>query len=50
LTASAQAPRVSQLPVQEPTKFDLVINLEAAKALGIAIPQSVLLQADRVIP
>lgn len=40
----------SQLPVQEPTKFDLVINLATAKALGIAVPQSVLLQAERVIP
>jgi ABC-type uncharacterized transport system substrate-binding protein len=41
--------RPSQLPVQEPTKFELAINLHTAKALGIAIPQSVLLQVDRVI-
>ena len=37
------------LPIEQPTKFDLVINLKTAKALGIKIPQTVLLQATRLI-
>ena len=39
----------AELPVERPTKIELVVNLKAAKALGIKIPQSVLLQADEVI-
>jgi putative ABC transport system substrate-binding protein len=41
--------KVSELPVQFATKFELIVNLKTAKAIGLAIPESFLLHADELI-
>lgn len=41
--------RAGDLPVQQPTRYDLTVNLKTATALGIAVPASILAQAEEVI-
>jgi putative ABC transport system substrate-binding protein len=44
-----QGAKPNELPIEQATRFELVVNLKTAKALGVKIPPSILLRADRVV-
>ena len=49
LPKSSKGAKPSELPVQQPTRFELAVNLQAAKTLGVTLPVSLVGQADEVV-
>jgi putative tryptophan/tyrosine transport system substrate-binding protein len=49
IAAPLRGAKVADVPVEQPTKFELAVNLRAAKALGLSIPEVFLLRADTLI-
>jgi putative tryptophan/tyrosine transport system substrate-binding protein len=45
----ARGAKAAELPIEQPTKFELILNLRTAKEIGVTLPTSILLRADEVI-